>query len=168
MAEPRYCRTLIVSTRVRSEPHFESYRPFRRETLTTLFARAAEKAAATRRGRVFDRHSVYPYFFFGNNVLDEQRKEDLRGLSSSIVDCDIYRSGEIDARELATRAIFEFTYVTGGNRKTMVFICGDGCAKTLDYNHFPAANDAELYAFLFMDLSSNAFAAIGKTLVDGS
>lgn len=164
MSEPRYCRTLIVSARVRNEHHFESYKPFNRESLTTLFTKAATNVARAQRARSFDRHAVYPYFFFGAHTLDEQRKNDLRLLPSSVVDCDIYRSGEITALEIAKRAVFEFGYA--GSSKTIVFVSGDGCSQSLEYNHFPAANDAELYAFLFADLSNNTFAAIGSILVN--
>jgi hypothetical protein len=165
MPLPKYCQTLLISARVRSDLQFQQYRPFERANLSTLFAKAAAKVAQAMRSPVFDEHALYPYFLFGGE-LDDQRKFDVRRLPSSIIDCDIFRSDDVDATKRATRAIFEFAYVD--QRKAMVFVCGSKCSEPLEFNHFPATNDAELYAFLFMDLSSNAFAVIGKTLANGS
>lgn len=166
MAEPRYCRTLIVSARARSEAHLESYKPFNGALLVDLFAKAARKVAPAQREPSFELHAPYPYFFFGHSTLTDQQKRDLRLLPSSIVDCDIYRSGETDALKIATSAIAEFDYHHQG--KTLLFVCDDACTEMMISDHFPATNDAELYAFLFSDLSNNAFTEIGKALLDGS
>jgi hypothetical protein len=167
MAEPRRCITLIVSTRVRSETHSSSYRPFNRKYLGELFAEAAESVKLTRRQPKFEEHAVFPYFFFGEKTLTEEKKKELRKLPASIVDCDIYRTADDDVLDTAESAMIEF-YAIGGDRKTFFYVCGDGCKKALKFDHWRAKNDSELYAFLTRDLADNTFDVLGNALKDGS
>ena len=131
-----------------------------------MLAEILDEAASDVAGKArdYDRHRLFAGFFFGKEKPGSKLQQELReGVSSSLVDCAVYRSSELAAAEAAKDALLDFIINVDRGGKRIILICDDTCGVSLDkYDALRASTDLTLTAYLSCDLLLNAHKRIGK------
>lgn len=159
--EPRFCRVLVLSKRLRSNGHSDEYKPFNDKPLLDLFEEVARDVRFRHKSPLFEKHVLYNNFYFGVRTVARELIAELRELPSSIVDCDALAGDDPEAVRAASEALKQFIYDNEA-LKTLVLVCRDGCDRVPPHNHQPAFSDEDLFQALWSDLTGNLYAFAGR------
>ncbi|HUP60883.1 MAG TPA: hypothetical protein VNA69_10740 [Thermoanaerobaculia bacterium] len=159
----RECQLLVLSPQARSEDQVQRFKPFGARSLAGII-RDVAAGLSHRKSLPYERHAVFPGFFFGVTAFDDPLIRDLRRVTSSLVDCGTYRSEEADAVAAAQKALSYSAEDAPDGAKWIVLTCGDGCGVEMTVPSERARSDEALFAHLWIDLCGGAFRRIGQVM----
>jgi len=159
----RECPLLVLSPQARSGDQVQRFRPFGGGTLVEILRRVAA-ALAYRKSLRYERHAIFSDFFFGTTAFDDPLIRGLRHVPSSLVDCQLYGSGESDAIAGAEKALGYLGEDAPAGAKWIVVTCNDKCGIELALPSERARSDEALFAHLWVDLCGGGFKRIGQVM----
>ena len=162
-ATKRACHLLVLSPRARSGDQAREYRPFGGRPLLAILGDVA--AGVSQIGsRVYDEHTLFGGFLFGRISIEEPVIRELRSVPASLIDCELFRSGETAAVETARLALRHVASGAPEGRGRIVLACNDGCHADGGVALRRATSEDMLFANLWIDLCGNAFDRVGQAM----
>ena len=159
----RECSLLVLSPQARSGDQVRKFKPFGGRTLVDIM-RDVAAALSHRRSLRYERHAIFPGFFFGTTTFDDPLVRELRRVESALVDCRMYSSDEAAAVAAAQKALSHLAKDAPDTPKWIVLTCNDGCGSEMGLPFNRAESDEALRAHLWMDLCGGAIRRIGRVM----